>query len=146
MARLGGDPTRSAIELTVQNSYFAFQVVQVFLVATLGSAASSAIQEIIKDPLRVTDLLSTQIPKASNFYLAYFILQGLGVVAGLLVGLAGLIIAIILSKILDKTPRKLFRRWTRLSALGWGTVFPIYTNLFVIGEQNRLGCWPEIWY
>lgn len=126
------------MELTVQNTYFAFQVIQVFLVATIGSAASSAIQEIIRNPASVTSLLSTQIPKASNFYLAYFIFQGLGVVASILVGLAGLVIALVLSKILDKTPRKLFRRWTRLYAPGWGTVFPVYTNLFIIGQFNRL--------
>ena len=40
MAKLGGDPTKSAVELTVQNTYFAFQVVQVFLVATLGKHAA----------------------------------------------------------------------------------------------------------
>lgn len=50
MARLSGDPTLSAIELTVQNYYFAFQVVQVFLVATLGSAASAAVGQIREDP------------------------------------------------------------------------------------------------
>lgn len=29
MAKIGGAPTRSAVELTVQNTYFAFQIVQV---------------------------------------------------------------------------------------------------------------------
>lgn len=132
MAKLGGDPTLSAVELTVQNSYFGFQVVQVFLVATLGSAASAAVGKIIKDPTIVTTLLSTSLPLASNFYLSYFIVQGLGVVAGLLVGLVGLIIAKVLGKLLDSTPRKMYKRWTQLAGLGWGTVFPIYTNLFVI--------------
>lgn len=134
MARLGGAPTLSAVELSVQNMYFGFQVVQVFLVATLGSAASSAVNTIIDDPTSVTTLLSTQLPKASNFYLSYFVLQGLGVMGSLLVGLVGLAIAIVLSKLLDNTPRKMFKRWTQLSSLGWGTVWPIYTNLFVIGK------------
>ena len=134
MAKLGGDPTLSAVELTVQNSYFGFQVVQVFLVATLGSAASASVGKIIKNPTSVTTLLSTSLPLASNFYLSYFIVQGLGVVAGLLVGLVGLIIAKVLSKLLDSTPRKMYKRWTELAGLGWGTVFPIYTNLFVIGK------------
>jgi len=132
VAKLGGDPTLSAVELTVQNSYFGFQVVQVFLVATLGSAASAAVGKIIKNPTVVTTLLSTSLPLASNFYLSYFIVQGLGVVAGLLVGLVGLLIAKVLSKLFDSTPRKMYKRWTQLAGLGWGTVFPIYTNLFVI--------------
>lgn len=136
MAKLGGDPTLSAVELTVQNSYFAFQVVQVFLVATFASAASSAVGPILKNPSSITTLLAKSIPKASNFYLSYFVLQGLGVVAGILVGLSGLIVSMVLSRILDTTPRKMYRRWTSLAGLGWGTVFPIYTNLFVIGNAR----------
>lgn len=132
MAKLGGDPTLSAVELTVQNYYFGFQVVQVFLVATLGSAASASIEAIIEDPLKVTDLLAENIPKASNFYLAYFILQGLAVVGSVLVGLVGLILFFLLGKLLDKTPRKMYNRWSSLASLGWGTLFPVYTNLFVI--------------
>jgi len=54
------------------------------------------------------------------------------VVAGLLVGLVGLIISKVLSRLLDSTPRKVYKRWTQLAGLGWGTVFPVYTNLFVI--------------
>ena len=133
MARLSGDPTRSAVELTVQNTYFAFQVVQVFLVATLGSAASSAIQEIIQNPASVTDLLSQQIPKASNFYISYIILQGLSFSAGALLQIAGLIVGKLLGKFLDNTPRKMYKRWSTLAGLGWGTVYPIFTLLTVIG-------------
>jgi calcium permeable stress-gated cation channel len=132
MAKWGGDPTRSAVELTVQNSYFGFQVVQVFLVATLGSAASSVGGQIAKNPSSAISVLANNLPAASNFYLSYFILQGLGVVSGILVGLVGLIIFIALGKVLDNTPRKMYNRWINLSGLGWGTLFPVYTNLFVI--------------
>ena len=135
MAKVSGDPSQSAIELTTQNYYFAFQVVQVFLVATIGSAAASSVAEIIKQPSMVTSLLSTEIPKASNFYLSYIILQGLGVVAGVLLGLAGLVIAFVLAKLLDTTPRKMYNRWKTLGSMGMGTVYPIYTNLLVIGKQ-----------
>ncbi|KAF2103468.1 DUF221-domain-containing protein [Rhizodiscina lignyota] len=132
MAKIGGDPTHSAVELTVQNYYFAFQVIQVFLVATLGSAASSVVQSIIDDPTSVTTLLANHLPLSSNFYLSYFVLQGLGIVSGLLLGLSGLVLFYVMGKFFDKTPRKMWKRWINLSGLGWGTVFPIYTNLFVI--------------
>lgn len=121
-ARLGGDPTLSAVEYTVQNYYFAFQVIQVYLVSTLGSAASSVVTQVVKNPTSATSLLAKQLPKASNFYLSYFILQGLGVVSGTLVGLTGLVIFKILGKLLDKTPRKMYRRWINLTSVGWGTV------------------------
>lgn len=132
MAKIGGAPTLSAVELTVQNYYFAFQIVQVFLVATIGSAASSVVQKAIQNPASITTVLANQLPLASNFYLSYFILQGLGIVASLLVGLTGLVLFMVLGKLLDNTPRKLYKRWINLSGIGWGTLFPIYTNLFVI--------------
>ncbi|KXL50907.1 hypothetical protein M433DRAFT_1937 [Acidomyces richmondensis BFW] len=132
MARIGGDPTKSAVELTVQNTYFAFQIVQVFLVATIGSAASAVAGEVAADPSKAVTILAQNLPEASTFYLSYFILQGLAVVSGILVGLVGLILFIVLGKLLDKTPRKMYNRWISLSGLGWGTVFPIYTNLFVV--------------
>ncbi|KAK5134057.1 hypothetical protein LTR08_006947 [Meristemomyces frigidus] len=132
MAKIGGDPTSSAVELTVQNTYFAFQVVQVFLVATLGGAASSVGAQVAKNPASAPMILAQRLPLASNFYLSYFVLQGLGVVSSVLVGLVGLIIFIVLGKLLDKTPRKMYKRWISLSSIGWGTVFPIYTNLLVI--------------
>lgn len=74
MARLGGDPSLSAVELTVQNTYFAFQIVHVFFVTTLGSAASSAVGKIAQHPGSVPSLLAQSIPTASNFYLSYIIL------------------------------------------------------------------------
>jgi len=131
-AKIAGKPSLSTVELHVQNSYFAFQVVQVFLITTLSSAIASSVQQIIKDPVSVTSLLAKSIPKASNFYISYMILQGLAVSAGALLQIVGLIVGKLLSRILDGTPRKKWNRWTKLSGLGWGTVFPVYTNIVVI--------------
>lgn len=49
-----------------------------------------------------------------------------------MLGLVGLVIFMVLGKLLDTTPRKMYKRWISLSGLGWGTLFPVYTNLFVI--------------
>jgi Calcium-dependent channel, 7TM region, putative phosphate len=94
LAKTSGLPTLSQVELRVQTSYFWFQVcslchcrevvvanilqvIQVFLVTTLSSAVSKAIQPILNNPASVTTLLATNLPLASNFYIYYFILQGL---------------------------------------------------------------------
>ncbi|OJD24661.1 hypothetical protein ACJ73_03973 [Blastomyces percursus] len=132
MAKLGGCPTTAAVELRTQNFYFGFQVVQVFLVTTLSSAASSVVEKVIQNPQSAATLLAQNIPKASNFYIAYFILQGLTFSAGALLQIAGLIISKILGRLLDNTPRKMYKRWSTLSGLGWGTVLPVLTNLCVI--------------
>ena len=134
MAKFGGVPTSAAVELRTQNFYFGFQVVQVFLVTTISSTASSAVSEIIKKPETAASLLAESIPKVSNFYISYFILQGLTFSAAALLQITGLIVSKILGKLLDNTPRKMYKRWSTLAGLGWGTVFPVVTNLCVIGK------------
>lgn len=133
MAKWGGDPSLAAIELTTQNWFFGFQVVQVFLVVTLASAATSVVTKIISNPSQAPTLLAQKIPKASNFYISYIVLQGLSFSAGALLQIAGLIIGKVLGKLLDKTPRKMYNRWSSLAGLGWGTVYPVFTLLTVIG-------------
>ena len=134
MAKIAGKPSLSTVELRVQNSYFLFQVIQVFLVTTITSGASGAVISIIQNPSSATSLLATDLPTASNFYISYFILQGLAISSGALLQIVGVILFKILGRLLDSTPRKMYKRWISLSGLGWGTVFPIYTLLTVIGE------------
>ena len=133
-ARIGGSPTYSDIEHTVQNYYFGFQVIQVFLATALTSAVTNTIVTLINDPSSVITLLSTSIPRTSTFYLSYFILQGLGVSTRILVDVTGLFTTPLLAKALGSTPRKIWQRWNQLSRVGWGTLYPVYTNLLVIGS------------
>lgn len=134
MAKWGGAPSQAAVELSTQNLYFVFQVVQVFLVVTITSAASSVVTKIIKDPTSAASLLANNLPLASNFYLTYIVLQGLSFTSGALLQIGGLLVGKILGKLLDKTPRKMYTRWSSLAGLGWGTIFPVVTLLAVIGE------------
>ncbi|KAL3475122.1 hypothetical protein BJX99DRAFT_165582 [Aspergillus californicus] len=132
MAKIGGAPSLAAVELTTQNFYFFFQVVQVFLVVTIASSASSVVTKIIDDPTSATSLLANKIPTASNFYVSYIVLQALSFSSGALLQIAGLIIGKILGRVLDNTPRKMYSRWSNLAGLGWGTVYPVFTLLVVI--------------
>ena len=52
------------------------------------------------------------------------------VASGALLQIAGLILFKVLGAILDKTPRKAYNRWVNLSALGWGTIFPVLRYMF----------------
>lgn len=136
MAKFGGCPSRSAVELRTQGFYFWFQVIQVFLVTTATSSAAASVQDILMHPAQAPNLLATDLPKASNFYISYFVLQGLTISSGALVQIVGVILFKLLGKFLDTTPRKMYKRWSNLSGLHWGTVLPIYTNLTVIGKSN----------
>jgi hypothetical protein len=136
-AKLSGEPSYSRVELFTQNSYFAFQVIQVFLVTTMTSAASAVVKQIIDKPGSVTSLLANNLPKASNFYMSYFIVQGLTVASGVISQVVGFAIFTLMYKYLAGTPRALYTKWANLSAISWGSTLPVYTNITVIGESPR---------
>jgi len=130
-ARQAGVATESRIELFVQNSYFIFQIVQVFLITTLTSAASAVFTQVLEDPLSARGLLSQNLPKASNFYISYFILQGLAMSATRIVHLASLFRHQLMSHS-GGNPRLIAARYHRLRKIHWGSVYPVFTNMGVI--------------
>ncbi|KAF2008084.1 DUF221-domain-containing protein [Amniculicola lignicola CBS 123094] len=133
MAKIAGWVTLSQVELQTQSWYFVFQVVQVFLITTFASAATAVIDAVINDPSSVLTLLSENLPKASNFYINYFILFGLSAFAGTLLNIGGFVTVVLLGRILPgKTPRRIFQKLTTLSAPMWGSEFPKWVNLGVI--------------
>lgn len=121
----------SEVELQTQKWYFAFQVIQVFLITTFTSSASAVAGKIVSDPAQVVPLLSKNLPKASNFYIAYFILFGVANASLYLFSAMGLVGALILSKF-DKTPRKKYTRWVTFLEPSWGAEYPKWTNMGVI--------------
>lgn len=132
LAKMGGEPTLSAVELKTQSWYFAFQVIQVFLITTFTSGAAAVASQIVQNPGMAPGLLAENLPKASNFYISYFILYGLAQAASQLLNIVALLLNIVLGKFLDSTPRKMFARWVNLAGLGWGSEYPKWTNLCVI--------------
>ncbi|ODQ64315.1 DUF221-domain-containing protein [Nadsonia fulvescens var. elongata DSM 6958] len=131
-AKIAGAPSKSKIEHTTQNYYFAFQVIQVFLITTISSTATAVIPKIIDNPSSAMNLLAEKLPVASNFYIAYFLLQGLTFPGGALLQIVPLILFKALGFIFDNTPRKKWTRYNILDSTAWGTIFPIYANLVVI--------------
>ncbi|KAL1836118.1 hypothetical protein VTJ49DRAFT_5553 [Mycothermus thermophilus] len=131
-AKFAGEPSTSRVELFTQNAYFAFQVIQVFLVATLSSSATVVAEKLYKNPSSAPSILAENLPKASNLYIAYFIVQGLTIATSVLTQVAGFVIFWLLYKFLAFTPRAMYQKWTELSAISWGSTLPVYTNIVVI--------------
>lgn len=105
-----------------------------FLVTTLTSAASAATTKIIQDPLSAKDLLAQNLPKATNFYISYFLLQGLSLSSMALVQIVSALVFKFVTTFVAYSPRRLFKKWAELGSLSWGSVFPVFTNMGVIGE------------
>ncbi|KAL3467140.1 hypothetical protein BJX64DRAFT_191506 [Aspergillus heterothallicus] len=132
LCRAQGLHTGMEIELTVQNYYFAFLFVQLFLVVAISSSVTTIIQNIT-DVTSWPELLAQNIPLSSNYFFSYMILQALSVSAGALVQIFNLISWFILAPILDSTARRKWARTTNLNQMQWGTFFPVYTTLASIG-------------
>ena len=131
LAFLQGAQTGMEKQSSVQNYYFAFLFVQVFLVvsisgsalATLGSAAQIT---------AIPNTLATQLPKAANYFFSYMILQALSTSSGTLLQIVTLIMWYVLPKLFDNTARQKWKRNTTLPTVTWGTFFPVYTNFACI--------------
>lgn len=124
-------PSVSMVELFTQTAYFAFQVVQVFLVTTLTSAASGAIIEVLLDPKRAMNVLALNLPLSSNFYISYILIQCLANAGTAILNPVDILRHAILSRV-ARLPRAHYRLWRTMRPTRWGRDFPVFTNLGVI--------------
>ncbi|KKY28924.1 putative phosphate metabolism protein 7 [Diplodia seriata] len=119
-------------ELETQGYWFIFLFVQVFLVVTLSSGITSTIDQILNSPLDVPQILAENLPKGSNYFFSYLLLQALYGSAQQLVQLPQLFMWFIMGRILDDTARAKFNRQKTLPNTMWGTLFPVHTNFCCI--------------
>ncbi|KAH6869383.1 hypothetical protein B0T10DRAFT_296319 [Thelonectria olida] len=138
LAELKGVKTGAQRAEFVQTFYFCFLFIQVFLVISIASFFAASLSQLLNNVRKLhnvndlLDLLATNLPKGSNYFFAYMILQGLSVSSGTLVQSSGLIAWYVLAPLFDATARSKWSRNTRLHKVQWGTCFPVYTNLACI--------------
>uniref|UniRef100_A0A914YP02 CSC1/OSCA1-like 7TM region domain-containing protein n=1 Tax=Panagrolaimus superbus TaxID=310955 RepID=A0A914YP02_9BILA len=84
MGNIAGCLTVQEVETFCHSWYYAFQVIQSFLVLTLASAATSSISSVIDEPQSALTILGEKVPPASNFYIANTCYQSLTLSSGLL--------------------------------------------------------------
>ncbi|CCG84511.1 protein of unknown function [Taphrina deformans PYCC 5710] len=131
-ARLQGHPTRKDVSLAVQNMYFLFLFVQLFLVITISSGVTTLIDRAIHNPGSIPQLLATNLPKAANFFFSYMLLQGLSGASGDLLQWWWITVHYVATS-LTSTPRSKWKRWNNMRTNTWGTTYPKFTNLAAIG-------------
>ncbi|KAI0201688.1 hypothetical protein F4808DRAFT_424770 [Astrocystis sublimbata] len=130
-----GGPTNTANELKVQKWAYAFQVIQVFLVTAVFSGAAtvaSQLAEHLQDPTSIPTLLAKQLPKSSNYYLTYFIIQGVTTASDNILNYTNVLSYVFYNHFVDETPRQKFQRYTDMKGIAWGKVFPKFTNFAII--------------
>ncbi|KAF2089145.1 DUF221-domain-containing protein [Saccharata proteae CBS 121410] len=132
IAKEAGSVSSSHVELQTQIYYFAFSLIQVFLVTTFSSGITAVLGQIAREPTAAPILLASNLPKAANFYLSYFILYGVAISAVYVFNPQGLFFDVILPKLMHKTPREQFNDYTTLSGPSLGSEYAKWTNLAVI--------------
>jgi len=130
-AKYQGNHTTIQVELAVQNWYFGFLFVQIFLVVSISNTVTSIIEKVGKTPEMTPEILAQNIPKASNFFFSYLLIQAFGTSGGTLLQITGLALAA-LFKPFKTTARDKWKTAVSLNPMQWGTLFPIVTNLAVI--------------
>lgn len=128
--------------MKTQAWFFAFSVIQVFLVTTFSSGAAAVVTQILQDPSSAPLLLAESLPKASNFYLTYFILQGTASAADAVLNYSDLLEYLFYDRFMTSTPRKKYSLYIQMKGIAYGKLYPKFTNLLVIGMSlmNRAGC------
>ncbi|KAF2709844.1 DUF221-domain-containing protein [Pleomassaria siparia CBS 279.74] len=127
-----GEPTKTSAELKVLKWFYVFQVTQVFLVTTVFSGGAAVFAKIASDPTQVPALLAQNLPSSSNYYLTYFIVQGLTSSSDNLLNYSDLLQYLFFDYFFDKTPRQKYNSHVSLKGIAWGKVFPKYTNFAII--------------
>ncbi|KAI1145468.1 hypothetical protein F4825DRAFT_243856 [Nemania diffusa] len=130
-----GGPTTTVNELKVQKWAYVFQVTQVFLITAVFSGAATVASQLahhLEDPTAIPALLARQLPKSSNYYLTYFIVQGTTSAADNLLNYSNLLWYLFYNYLVDETPRQKFSRYTSMKGIAWGKLFPKFTNFAII--------------
>jgi len=122
--KLQGEVRRSDIELKLFSRFWLFQVIHGFLVVTLASGLMNAIPDIVSNPGQTPNLLASQLPGASIFFLT-FILTVTFATAAKGYSRAIPFIMFLLKGILGgNTPRKAFLKSYKMDQFAWATVWP----------------------
>ncbi|KZM19602.1 membrane protein [Ascochyta rabiei] len=127
-----GEPTKTSTELKVLKWYYVFQVLQVFLITSLSSGAATVVSQIVKNPNKIPEQLAERLPRASNSYLTYFVVQGLTSASDNLLNYSDVLSFVFFDKFFDKTPRQKYNSYIALKGMQWGKLFPKYVNFVII--------------
>jgi hypothetical protein len=133
LAGLTGTTTAGERELLVQNFYFTFVFVQLFLVVSISTGITTAIKQLVDNPISIPQTLAENLPKAANYFFSYMILQALSISSGTLLQI-GAVVVIVFLRFLDTTPREKVSRVLSRPGINWGTMIPVYTNFGAIGQ------------
>jgi hypothetical protein len=136
LLRLLTNKTRGATtgqegERSLQLWYFIFLVFELFIIPTISSGLTSIVEELIRTPTSVPNILATNLPTAANYYFSFLILQALSLSATSILQTIRLFKFYVIGHV--NTPDSVYQKlsWTNFTRIG--SNIPWYTTFAVIG-------------
>ncbi|KAB8227890.1 putative DUF221 membrane protein [Aspergillus alliaceus] len=111
-----------SVEIFLQRHYFIFLFTQLFLVVSISSSVTTMIPEIANDIQSVPSVLAKNLPKASNYFYSYLLLQAITQSVMVLFQLPGSLWACMQQRWKENSPR----------TVRWSLLYPVFTNLICI--------------
>lgn len=102
------------------------------IVSAFANGIFKSLQQLIDNPASAINILATQMPKASVFFITYVLLQALTGISQQLLNLPKLCLQWLFIR-MAHTPRAKWNAYAELEPVAWGIVFPVNVLIFAIG-------------
>jgi hypothetical protein len=106
LAVLVGAPTRSRREVITQAFYFTFLLIELVLVISISTGLITTLGIIFNNPVSIVQTLADSLPRASNYFFNYLIIQALAYSAALLFQYLRLLFITLIWPWYTQTPRQ----------------------------------------
>ncbi|QLL33517.1 hypothetical protein HG536_0E04280 [Torulaspora globosa] len=120
--------TSAEMQSDVQNWFFAFLFVHVFLVVTISSSLSIVLEKIVNNPVSIPTMLANDLPKSSNFFCSFILVRGLAYSGGNLLQIKELFFEFYY-RLTIYTPHRRMKRMESIPNIQWCSVYPIFSVL-----------------
>lgn len=120
--------TSAEMQSDIQNWFFAFLFVHVFLVVTISSSLSIVLEKIVNNPVSIPTMLANDLPKSSNFFCSFILVRGLAYSGGNLLQIKELLFEFYY-RLTIYTPRQRLKRMESIPNIQWCSVYPIFSVL-----------------
>ncbi|KAI7828314.1 hypothetical protein BX661DRAFT_181866 [Kickxella alabastrina] len=132
LLRMEGTPRVSEVNLRLLNRFYFFQVWNIYFVTIFSTAIISIGKDAFGDPSKIPELISTQVPKASNPILTYVLLLAFTGAANEIIQVAPLAMRYIMPMLFAKTPRAIAEAEAP-AEFDWATSIPTHSLIFLMG-------------
>ncbi|KOG97711.1 Spo75p [Saccharomyces eubayanus] len=130
---LRGLKTGAQVEADVQNWYFIFVFIHLFLVVTISSGFSIIIERLLNNPVSIPALLANDLPKCANFFCSFVLIRGMAYAGGNLLRIKELLFELFYYKWKTCSPHAQFKRLKTSLFFQLGSIYPIFSVLGCIG-------------